>query len=256
MRTAPVRLFAAVFLFLAACSASHKPDQGPTVLAASSLQEAMEAAGQAWVAKGHPKPVLSFAGSSALARQIDAGAPGDLFVSADEKWMDDVAGKGAIDPASRVDFLHNRLVLIASAKSATPIAIEKGFPLAQRLGSGRLAMADPDAVPAGKYGKQALTALGVWDAVSGKIASAENVRAALALVSRGEAPLGIVYATDAKAEPAVAVVGEFPENSHAPITYPLARLKASKNEDAEGFRQYLLSEEGKAIFRRFGFTAS
>jgi len=246
--------FAALLLVLGGCSpAAQKPDHGPLVLAASSLQEAMEAAAGEWAADGHAKPVLSFAASSALARQIEAGAGADLFVSADEKWMDEVERRGLVVPGTRASFLRNSLVLVAPAGKAAPVDVAPGFDLAGRLGNGRLAMADPDAVPAGIYGKEALTSLGAWDAVSGKVASAENVRAALALVSRGEAPLGIVYATDALAEPGVQVVGRFPGSSHKPIVYPAARLKSSTNPDAEGFRQFLVSDKGKAVFRRFGF---
>ncbi|MDD3799548.1 MAG: molybdate ABC transporter substrate-binding protein [Novosphingobium sp.] len=247
---APV--WAALLLVLGGCSPAQE-QEGPLVLAAASLQESMEAAADAWTAKGHAKPVLSFAATSALARQIEAGGAGDIFVAADEKWMREVAGKGLIVPDSRTPFLSNSIVLIAPAGSKTDLAIAPGFPLAKALEDGRLAMANPDAVPAGRYGKQALVSLGVWDSVADRIASAENVRVALALVSRGEAPLGIVYATDAKAEPGVEVAGTFPAGSHVPISYPLARLKTSQNPDAEAFRVFLLSPEGKDIFRGFGF---
>ena len=243
-----------LFLVLGGCS-TQRDEQGVVVLAASSLQEAMQAAADAWSAQGHPKPVLSFAASSSLARQVEAGASGDLFISADEDWMDEVAKGGAIRPESRTDFLANGLVLIAPAASDRAIAIEPDFALRAALAGGRLAMADPDAVPAGRYGKQALVSLGVWDTVSDRIASAENVRVALALVSREEAPLGIVYATDARAEPGVRIVGEFPERSHAPIRYPLARLTASTNSEAEAFRQFLLSPACKRLFRDLGFVA-
>ena len=253
-----IRQFQAALLALCACFmfANHAAAaRAPLVLAAASLQESMSAAADRWAAQGHPRPVISFAGSSALARQIEAGAPADLFVSADEQWMDYLANKRLLRPGSRAPLLTNALVLVAPASSRTAITIARGFPLARALGNGRLAMADPDAVPAGLYGKQALTRLGVWSAVEGRIASAENVRAALALVARGEAPLGIVYATDAMAERGVRVVGRFPEASHAPIVYPVAPLAASRNPEAEAFRRFLLSPAGKAIFRRFGFGA-
>ncbi len=232
--------------------AQQKP---PLVLAAASLQESLTEAAAVWSARGHAKPVLSFAASSALARQIDAGAPADLFISADEPWMDDVASKGMIRPRTRVSFLANRLVLIAPAAKPVRLAIKPGFGLASALGDGRLAMADPDAVPAGKYGKAALTTLGVWPQVEPKVARAENVRAALALVERGEAPLGIVYETDAKASSKVVIVGFFPAGSYPPITYPIAVLNASTSPDAEGFRKFLISRRGKAIFVRYGFVA-
>ena len=228
--------------------------RGPLVLAAASLQEAMSDAANAWAARHHPRPVVSFAGSSALARQVEAGAPADLFVSADEGWMDYLAARSLILPATRATLLANRLVLIAPAQSRLRLAVARGFPLARALGDGRLAMADPDAVPAGRYGKAALVHLGVWRGVQSRIAAAENVRAALALVERGAAPLGIVYATDARASARVRVVGTFPADSHPPITYPIARLRASTNPDAEAFRRFLLSREGRAIFARRGFS--
>jgi molybdate transport system substrate-binding protein len=226
----------------------------PLVLAAASLQESLNAAADAWAARHHERPTLSFAASSALARQIDAGAPADLFISADEPWMDDVARHGLIRPGTRVSLLANRLVLVAPAASAKPVAIGPGFALARLIGSGKLAMGEPNSVPAGKYGKEALTRLGVWDAVAPKVASSENVRAALALVERGEVPYGIVYATDAIAARGVKVVGVFPAASHAPIIYPIATLTASTSADAEGFRRFLISATGKAIFKKYGFA--
>lgn len=225
------------------------------VLAAASLQEGLSEAADRWAALGHARPVLSFAGSSALARQIAAGAPADLFISADEEWMDYVATRKLLRPGGRAAFLSNRLVLIAPVDSRLRLAIGRGFPIARALGTGRLAMADPAAVPAGKYGRAALTKLGVWPGVAGRIASAENVRAALALVERGEAPLGIVYATDAKASARVRIVGVFPTASHPPILYPMALLRAARNRDADAFRRFLLSPQGKAIFVRHGFAA-
>ena len=258
----PQRFFGAcaaalAILALAGCNpgAGGEPDgKGPVVLAAASLQDALEAVAQEWTAQGHPAPVLSFAATSALARQIEAGAPADLFISADENWMNEVERKGLIRPGSRADLLGNSLVLVAPAGSDIQLAIAPGFPLASTLGAGRLAMADPAAVPAGRYGKDALSHLGVWDAVADKVAPAENVRAALALVGRGEAPLGVVYATDAMADAKVRLVGTFPATSHAPIRYPAAVLKTSRDEDAAAFRAFLSSEEAGAIFRRYGFT--
>ena len=249
-----IRLFGLVLsLVIALAPPAAAARQRPLILAAASLQEAMNAAADGWAGKGHPRPRISFAGSSALARQIEAGAAADLFVSADEAWMDEVERKGLLRSRTRVSFLGNALVLIAPRNSSTKLSIGPGFPLARALGAGRLAVANPKGVPAGIYARQALTRLGVWGSVSGKLAPAENVRAALALVSRGAAPLGIVYATDARAEPDVRVVGTFPPTSHETISYPVAILKASHNPDAEGFRRFLLSAEGKAIFRRFGF---
>ena len=239
---------------VSACSSEPRNDKGPVVLAAASLQDGLQAAADAWTAQGHAKPVLSFAGTSALARQIESGAPADVFISADEKWMDEVEGKGLIRAGSRADVLGNSLVLVAPAKSDIELDIAPGFAIADALGAGRLAMADPDAVPAGRYGKAALTYLGVWDDVADKVAPAENVRAALALVDRGEAPLGVVYATDALADKDVRVVARFPAESHAPIRYPVAILKTASHDDADAFRAYLVSDEAGAIFRRFGFA--
>lgn len=226
----------------------------PLVLAAASMQESLTAAADAWARAGHARPVLSFAASSALARQVEAGAPADLFVSADEAWMDALAARGLIRPASRAILVGNRLVLIAPAADRRPLAIRRGFPLARALGGGRLAIADPAAVPAGRYGKAALTALGVWPSVAGKLAPGDSVRAALALVERGEAPYGIVYATDARAAPKVRVVGIFPPASHPPIRYPIALLKTSADPEAAAFRAWLLSSAGRAVFARFGFV--
>lgn len=249
------RCFGLLLLFLAMLSPAHAQPRGPVVLAAASLQEGLSEAADRWSALGHARPVLSFAGSSALARQIAAGAPADLFISADEEWMDYLAARKLLRPGSRTAFLSNRLVLIAPADSRLRLAIRRGFPIARALGTGRLAMADPAAVPAGKYGRAALTKLGVWPGVAGRIASAENVRAALALVERGEAPLGIVYATDAKASARVRIVGVFPTASHPPILYPMALLRTARNRDADAFRRFLLSPQGKAIFVRHGFAA-
>lgn len=228
---------------------------GPLVLAAASLREALTEAAHVWaLAQSRAEPVLSFAGSSALARQILAGAPADIFISADEAWMTAVADKRLIRPETRQSFLGNRLVLIAPEASRAHISIAPGFPLAQLLGKGRLAMADPKAVPAGRYGAAALRALGVWNAVEPKVARAENVRAALALVGRGEAPFGIVYATDAQASDRVRVIGTFPESSHPPISYPIAILQGSTHADAESLRRFLTSARGQAIFARHGFS--
>jgi molybdate transport system substrate-binding protein len=248
-----LRALALLLLLAFAGPALAAPVQPPLVLAAASLQESMTAAADAWARKGHPRPVISFAASSALARQVEAGAGADLFVSADEDWMDALAAKGLIVPASRVTFLGNQLVVVAPAGSRLRIPLKPG-PLARVLGAGPLAMADTEGVPAGKYGKAALVKLGVWDAVAPHVVRAENVRAALALVERGVAPLGIVYATDAKASARVRIAGVFPAASYPPIAYPVARLKGSTNAEGEAFRRFLVSREGRAIFARFGFS--
>lgn len=228
--------------------------RGPLVLAASSMQEALEGAATAYARGGRARPVLSFAASSALARQIASGAPADLFVSADEAWMDDVGRRGMLAPRTRANLAGNRLVLVAPTASRVRVALRPGVDVARALGGGRLAMADPDAVPAGRYGRAALERLGAWRGVERRVARAENVRAALALVERGAAPLGIVYATDARASRAVRVVGVFPATSHPPIRYPVARLARSRNPASEAFRRFLLGARGQAILRRYGFT--
>lgn len=224
-----------------------------TVFAAASLQESLTAASEAWTRAGRAPARLSFGASSALARQIEKGAPADLFLSADLEWMDWLAERRLIVAASRRNLLSNQLVLIAPAASKTTLKVGKGMPLARALGEGRLAVADTAAVPAGKYAKASLTALGVWNSVSDKLLPGENVRAALAYVSRGEAPLGIVYATDARADPKVRVVGTLPAASHPPIVYPGAVLAASRNGAAGGFLGFLQGPEASAVFRKYGF---
>ncbi|MBW6525986.1 molybdate ABC transporter substrate-binding protein [Sphingomonas sp. RHCKR7] len=226
----------------------------PLVLAAASLQEAMSDAADAWARQGHARPVLSFAASSALARQITAGGRADLFASADTDWMDEVERRGRIVPGTRAVLAHNRLVVVARPGTAD-VSATRGGVLARRLGAAPLAMADPAAVPAGKYGEAALRELGAWESVSGRVVRAENVRAALALVERGAAPYGIVYATDARASAAVRIAGVFPRASHPPIVYPVARLTdGPAAREAEGFRRFLLSRAGQAILARRGFA--
>ncbi|MDG2002315.1 MAG: molybdate ABC transporter substrate-binding protein [Novosphingobium sp.] len=251
--------FAAVIVALLAATSfalfpARDEPRGPLVLAAASLQEAMEAVADAWQARRHPRPVLSFAGTPALARQIEAGGPADLFISADEQWMDELARKDTIRHRTRASFLGNSLVIVELATKNTELDLTAGEALAQALGGGRLAMADPNAVPAGRYAKQALTSLRVWPEIKPRIVGTENVRIAQTLVSLGEAPFGVVYKTDAHAEPKLRIVANFPASSHVPITYPLALLETSQHSDAEGFRQFLLSAEAGAIFRRFGFV--
>lgn len=231
---------------LFACSeADRAPEAGPVVLAASSLQESLEEVAGAWVAAGHAAPALSFAASSALARQVEQGAPADLFVSADEEWMDVLADRGLLRSDSRFDLLANRLVVITQKDGAAASLAD--------IGDGRLALADPAAVPAGKYARAALESLGQWRAVEPQVVPAENVRAALALVERGEAVLGIVYATDAMASDAVKVLETLPASSHPPIRYPVATIGASRHPEAEAFRAFLASAEAQRIFVRHGF---
>jgi molybdate transport system substrate-binding protein len=225
-----------------------------TVFAAASLKNALDDAARIYETKTGDKVVISYAASSALAKQIEGGAPADIFFSADLDWMDYLEKKNLIDTASRKSLLGNTLVLIAPKDSTVSLPIEKDFPLLQALGpDGKLAMAGVDSVPAGMYGKAALTYLGVWDAVASRLAQAENVRAALAFVARGETPLGIVYGTDAKAEPAVRVVGTFPEESHPKIEYPVALLANAKPQ-ARRFLDFILSPEAASSFEAQGFS--
>ena len=226
-----------------------------TVFAAASLQESLTAAGAVFTARSGTSVRFSFGASSAIARQISQGAPADVILTADEEWMDWLAGKSLIVPASRRRLLSNQLVLIAPAGARTTLKIRPGMPLAKALGAGRLAVADTTAVPAGRYARASLTALGVWGSVADRLLPGENVRAALAYVSRGEAPLGIVYATDARAEPKVKIVGVFPESSHPPIVYPGALTAASRNAGGAAFLRFLQGAQARAIFKRYGFGA-
>lgn len=225
------------------------------VFAAASLKEALDDINAAWNREsGGKRATVSYAASSALAKQIEQGAPADLFASADLDWMDHAQAKGLIRPGTRVTLLGNRLVLIAPKNAAVTVALAPGLDLGPALGGGRLAMANVEAVPAGKYGKAALEALGAWEGVKTRVAQAENVRAALRLVSRGEAALGIVYRTDAAADPAVDVVGTFPEATHPPILYPVAITRDSTHPDAPAFLAFLRSGTARAVFERRGFT--
>src|ERR1700675_2469713 len=221
--------------------AARAQDRDLLVFGAASLKNALDEADAQYQRDAGHKVVVSYGASSALAKQIENGAPADIFISADLDWMDYVAEHKLIKPETRFNLLGNKLVLVAPADSSVNLAIAPSFPLAQALGNGRLAMADPAAVPAGKYGKAALEALGVWSSVSSKIAPAQDVRATLLLVSRGEAPLGIVYQTDAAADKGVKIVGAFPESSHPPIIYPIAVTTASTNPDAAAYIGFLKS---------------
>jgi molybdate transport system substrate-binding protein len=225
-----------------------------TVFAASSLKNALDSVNTACEATIGEKANISYAASSALARQIEEGAPADIFISADLDWMKYLAERNLLKSETEVKLLGNRIVLIAPASSTATATIAPNFDLAGLLGDGRLAMGDVKAVPAGKYGKAALESLGVWNSVERNVAQAENVRAALKLVAIGEAALGIVYQTDAKAEPGVKVIGTFPEDSHPPIVYPAAQLAASTAGGAPAFLECLRSDAAKALFEEQGFT--
>jgi molybdate transport system substrate-binding protein len=226
-----------------------------TVFAAASMKNALDDADAAFTRTSGVKVTASYAASSALAKQIEQGAPADVFISADLKWMDYVAGKNLIKPDTRVNLLGNRLVLIAPADSKIgSVKIGQGFDIAKLAGSGRIAVADVKAVPAGLYAKAALEKLGSWAAAEPKLAQAENVRATLAFVARGETPLGIVYETDAKIEPKVKIVGAFPADSHPPVTYPVAVTASSKNAATARYLAFLRSSAAKAIFEKYGFS--
>jgi len=224
-----------------------------TVFAAASLKNALDDVVTAWTMKGGGPVATSYASSSTLAKQIEQGAPADIFISADTQWMGYLGTKSLVtDPQ---ELLGNQLVLIAGATDQSiAVTLHPGVDLAKLLGNGRLAVGDPSNVPAGIYAKEALQELGAWDGVATKLAPAANVRAALKLVSRGETPLGIVYETDAMADPTVRIVAFFPEDSHTPIRYPAAQVKASQNPDAGRFLEFLRSPGAKAIFLRYGFS--
>jgi molybdate transport system substrate-binding protein len=229
-------------------------EQRLTIFAAASLKNAADAVNAAFTAQTGIKTVASYAASSALIKQIEQGAPADVVISADREWMDYASQRKLVQDATRVDLLGNALVLIAPATAPIgPAPIASGIDLAGLAGDGRIAVGDVRAVPAGRYAKAALESLGVWPAVAPKLAMVENVRAALALVGRGEAALGIVYQTDANAEPAVKVIGRFPEGSHPPIVYPAAATAGGK-PDAARYLTFLRSPEAKAVFERHGFT--
>ena len=226
---------------------------GITVFAAASLTDALGDVGKTYQAKTGKSAVFSFAASSALARQIEASGGADIFISADTDWMDYLDSRGLIAHDTRKNLLGNHLVLIAPADANVSLAIAPHFDLLGALHDGRLAIADPDSVPAGKYARTALTALGVWNGVVNHLVQAENVRVALTYVARGEAPLGIVYTTDALSEKRVHIVGTFPENSHAPIVYPAALVKDAKPA-AKAFLEFLSGTEARAIFEKYGFV--
>ncbi|WP_349371744.1 molybdate ABC transporter substrate-binding protein [Salinarimonas sp.] len=245
----------AAALGLAALAAPAAKAQDAVVFAAASLKNALDAAAAAFSDETGETIAISYAGSAALARQIEQGAPADLFVSAHVVWMDHLAEAGLIREDSRVDLLSNRIALVAPADSDAQITLAPGFDLAGALGpDGRLAMAETTAVPAGIYGRAALESLGVWESVADRLAQAENVRAALALVSRGEAPLGIVYTTDATADEDVRVVGTFPEATHPPIVYPAALTAQSDAPVAADFLAFLRTPEARPFFEREGFA--
>ncbi len=235
-------------------SAAPAQAQDLTVFAAASLKESLDEVVVQFQRAYNQKVVVSYAASSALAKQVENGAPADVFISADLDWMDYLDQHKLVKAGTWVNLLRNRLALIAPADSKLQVEIKTGFPLAKLLGDGKLSMADPDSVPAGKYGKAALEKLGVWSSVESKVARGDNVRTALNFVARGEAPLGIVYQTDAFAEKKVRVVALFPADTHPAIIYPVAVLNSGKHPSAPAFVNYLKSPEARAIFEKYGFT--
>ena len=241
-------------LALALALATPAAAEEVVVFAAASLKTALDQIATDFQAATGNTVVISYAGSNTLAQQIIQGAPADIFVSANEKWMDEVAKANLIAEGTRADLLGNTLVLIAHGKAAAPVEIGPGFDLAALLGDEKLAMAMVDSVPAGQYGKAALETLGIWAAVEPNVAQSDNVRAALALVSTGEAPYGIVYATDAVADDNVTVIGTFPADSHAPIIYPAALLTTAADDADRAFYQALSSDASDAIFAAQGFA--
>lgn len=252
------RLAGLVAAFTILCGSAHPPalaqDKGLTVFAAASMKNALDDIDAAYTAKTGVKIIASYAASSALAKQIEQGAPADVFLSADTDWMDYEIRKKNIDDTTRVNLLGNSIVLIAPKDSRIDkVSIGQGFDLAKLAADGKIATADVKYVPVGKYAKASLEKLGAWTAAEPKFAMTENVRAALALVARGEAVLGIVYATDARAEPGVRIVGAFPADSHPPIIYPVAATATAKPE-AAAYLAFLCTSTAKHIFEKYGFT--
>jgi len=246
-------LISALLALAVRATTLHAEDKTITVFAAASLKNALDDVGTAFTKQSGIKVVVSYGASSALAKQIEQGAPADLFVSADLQWMDYGVQKKVIKDDTRVNLLGNKLVLIATKDAKIDhVTIGPGFDLAKLAGDGRVATGDVRAVPVGLYAKAALERLGAWTAVEPKIAMAENVRLALSLVARGDAPLGIVYETNAKVEPNVKIIGIFPDNSHDPIIYPAA-LTATAKPDATEYLSFLRSETAKSVFERYGF---
>lgn len=254
MRRVLAALAATFLLYPLAIGAAERP--ALTVFAAASLTDVLQEVAAAYTKQTGITVKFSFAASSALAKQIESGANVDVFMSADQEWMDYLASRGLIDPASRHDVVANRLALVAPNDSASKLRIAPGFALREALGrNGRVATGDPDSVPVGKYAKAALTSLGVWQEIEPRLVRAENVRAALAFVARGEVPFGIVYQTDARADPQVKLIDLFPASSHAPITYPAAATTTATSQ-AKGFVEFLLSTPARATFERAGFQTS
>jgi molybdate transport system substrate-binding protein len=245
-------VLAALFLTCTVVGAAETDKPPITVFAAASLTNVLDELGREFTKATGVLVRSSFASSSILARQIEAGAGADVYLSADQDWMDYLDQRGLIQRSTRHNLLSNRLALIAPADSNVTLKIEPGFPLVSVLGTGRLVTGDPDIVPVGRYARSALMSLGVWNGVADRLVRAEDVRTALVIVARGEAPLGIVYETDARVEKRVRLVGLFPEDSHPRIIYPMALTKDAIT-DAAGFADFLRSDTSRAVFERYGF---
>ena len=258
MKLCPLlRSFSALLLIavsLASTAARAQDNAGLTVFAAASLKEALDEAAAAYRKQTGVPVRVSYAASSALARQIEQGAPADVFFSADLEWMDYLQQRNRLDVATRRSLLGNRLVLIAPRASKARVDLKRPATLLAALGDGRLAVGQTRTVPAGKYAKASLESLSLWNGVRPRLAESESVRAALMLVARGETPLGIVYASDAKAEPDVRVVATFPEDSHPPIVYPVAALRGARAAQAARFVRWLASPAADALFTKRGFA--
>lgn len=247
-------LFRALVFWASMLTSSALAEERLLIFAAASLQTALDRTADLWSVEGGGEIAVSYGGTSVLARQIEAGAPADLFFAASPEWMDVVETNGSLRSTTRHTMLSNKLVLIRHGPGAEPVQILPSFDLISLLGDGRLAIALTEAVPAGIYGREALTSLDLWDSVKNNLAQANNTRAALALVASGEAPLGIVYYTDALVEPRVSIVGTFPETSHSPILYPVAITTQSTHPDAEDFMTFLRSDAVQKVFESEGFT--
>jgi molybdate transport system substrate-binding protein len=246
---------ALAWLLFHATGVASQEHRGPPLLvfAAASLTDVLDEHATEWERVSGMPVKFSFAASSVLARQVEAGGRADVFVSADQEWMDYLEQRSLIDGSTRRDLAGNRLVLIAPRDSKVALRIAPGFALAAALGRGRLSTGDPDTVPAGRYARSALVALGSWEEIQQRLVRADNVRSAMMFVARGEAPLGIVYATDARVEPQVRVVDTFPQTTHAPITYPAAATRGSRQE-ARAFLDYLASAAARDTWKKHGFV--
>jgi len=248
-------VFVGFLVVLAGAPRTLTAQEQITVFAAASLKNALDDTNAAFTKATGVKVTASYAASSALAKQIEQSAPADVFISADLQWMDYVGERKLIKPDTRVNLLGNKLVLIAPADSKIAnVTIGQGFDIAKLAGSGRIAVADVNAVPAGRYAKAALEKLGAWAAAEPKLAQAKNVRATLAFVARDETPIGIVYETDAKVEPRVKVIGAFPDNSYPPVTYPVAATATTTKQSVSQYLHFLRSPAAKAIFEKYGFS--